>query len=119
MNSVTFRYINGFTCQILNDKLPFPFGKDGMSPDTIVRVGEEVLLMRDMDYSKHIWRLEELRWEVSNIEASTKWRSEERRLKTIEYYKKIISLMTSYKREVTIDEILTKENYFDTLCLAC
>lgn len=119
MNSVKFRYINGFTCLILNDRLPFPFGKDGMSPDTIVRIGDEVLLMRDMDYSKHIWKLEELRWEVSNIEASTKWRSEERRLKTIEYYKQIISLMTSYRREVTIDDLLTKESYIDSLCWAC
>lgn len=115
-----FRYINGFTCQILDDNLPFPFGRGGgRSPDVVVRVGDQIMLIRDLDYYKPIWNLIELKNEIINIEGSGKWRSEYRRLGTIRYYKQIVSIMTSYKRELIIDEVLSKYSYFDSFCLAC
>lgn len=117
MEGIRFTYINGVTCYILNDNLPYPFGKD-LDPDKIIRIGDEILLMRRVDYP-HFWKIEEMRDEISKIEVSNKWRSEERRVKTLKYYKEVLSLMTSYKRNITIDEVLTKENYLDSLCLAC
>jgi hypothetical protein len=117
---IKFTYKNGILYQILDDSIS-PY-------DRIVVINGEIFLMRDRE-SSPFWTISDLKNQISNIIKSS-WRSaqnpgftypssEKRRIKTLNYYKKIESIMVFYKREIKINNLLTKENYYDMLCLAC
>lgn len=62
--------------------------------------------------------INEVREEILNIE-STKWRSESRKSMKLKHLGEILSNMIIFNRDLVIDELLRKENYYDILCYAC
>lgn len=108
-----FRIISGVTYHILCDKLPFPFpfGKMGEQPPTIVLHDGEICLIRDMDFHYGDERIITLSWLKNDIEERSKinWGNVEYKKVYIEFYTNVIKLMTAYQREVTIDGVLRKE----------
>jgi hypothetical protein len=115
---MTIRTINGRWYQVLSDVL---YKNIGHTKDTIViGDGGDVILLRELDYTKPYWNIQDVKNEIADVANSTKWRSEERRTKTLQYYRNILNIMTGYIRNQTIDNILRNEDYnYDTLCLAC
>ena len=108
-----FRIIDNITYRILCDNvpIPFPFGKNGEQPPTIVLNNGEVSLLRDFDFHYGDDRIVALPWLVKDIDkkSKTNWRNDEYKKSYIGFYKSLIKLMTAYQREVTIDGILRKE----------
>lgn len=108
-----FRVIGGVSYHILCDRIPipFPFGKRGEQPPTIVLHDNEVCLIRDMDFHYGENTIITLSWLIddTNKKSKVNWRDLNYQKLWIEYYTEVIKLMTSYQREVTIDGILRKE----------
>ena len=48
-----------------------------------------------------------------------KWRSEERKQKTLIFLRETLNKMIAYKRQIKIDEVLDKTNKEDLIWLAC
>lgn len=116
-----FKIINRIAYQVLSDVKYSPFLKDGMESDTIALNGSDVVLLRDHDYTRYLWTVQDIKDEIDNINGSTKWRNEERRIKTLKYYRDILNIMVGYQREQVIDHVLRKEEDYnlDPLCYAC
>ena len=125
------RIINNRSFLILDELegLPNPFAKDGMEKDTIVKSHDDVILLRDLDYSKYTMSYGDIELEIDvlfrrmnnlkTIHISSRNRVVEECLDKINYYKSILSRMTTLMRENKIDEVLKKESDYDTVWLAC
>lgn len=113
---MTIRTIRGRWYQVLTDT----FTHTGYTKDTvIVDSNDDIVLLRERD-PKPYWGIQDIKNEINDITNSTKWRSEEGRAKTLQYYRNILNIMVGYKRNQTIDSVLRNEDYnYDTLCLAC
>lgn len=68
-------------------------------------------------WSKHL-DINDLREVISNTDSKT-WRSEDRKKTQIEHLRSVLSIMISHSRNMRIDELLTKESHYDTICYAC
>jgi hypothetical protein len=115
------RIIGRETYHILCDRLPipFPFGKNGEQPPTIVLHNGEVCLIRDLDFHYDNETTVTLSWLKNDIDekSKTNWRNDDYKKVYIGFYKKLIKLMVSYQRESTIDSVLRKEiDYQNWLC---
>ena len=92
------RVINNRTYYILQSRFTLPYlfylkvGSDGMEPDSIAQIGDEVVLLRDLDYKYPIMTIDELKSDI-NQKKSVNWRSPERKEKTILYLEKILKIM--------------------------
>jgi len=120
---MTIRSIRGKWYRVLADTLhsnSLHHQYHSHTRDTIVIDDSgDVIFLREMDYLKPHWSIQDVRNEIEGITNATHWRSEERRMKTLQYYRDVLNIMIGYQRNQTIDVILRNEDYNDTLCLAC
>jgi uncharacterized protein with FMN-binding domain len=85
----------------------------------ILKDGEIVYWQNANNYYRDMkLNVEMMKEYISEIEV-TKWRSEERRQKTLNFSREILNKMIAYKREIKIDEVLNKTRQEDILYLAC
>lgn len=117
--SVRYRIIGRTYYGILCDKLPFtyPFIKDGRESDIIALYNNKVCVIRDRDYVKEIFTLDDVRNEYDRI-FEKRWVNEDVKNSVIDYYKNLINLTVSYQREFKIDELLNKYD-INWVALAC
>jgi formylmethanofuran dehydrogenase subunit A len=95
-------------------KCPFNEKKDYI----ILKDGEIVYWQNANNYyiDKKL-NIEMMKEYISEIEL-TKWRSEERRQKTLNFSREILNKMIAYKREIKIEEVLNKTPK-ESVWLAC
>lgn len=100
---------NGDYFQVLEDlKCPFNEKKDHI----ILKDGEIIYWQNASNYyiDKKL-DIEMMKEYIDEIEA-TKWRSETRRQKTLDFSRETLSKMIAYKRELKIDKVLRDENEY-------
>lgn len=105
-----FLLINGLTFQILETIKSNPFDKD----DKIVMYNDRVGLLH-YDKCLFIEGVEE--WLLDTKEA--RWINKEHQISIIKYLEYILQKMKGYKRSQTLYEILDKDEYYNSLILAC
>ncbi len=106
---------NGEYYHIIEElKCPFNEKKDYI----ILKDGEIVYWQNANNYyiDKKL-NIEMMKEYISEIEL-TKWRSEERRQKTLNFSREILNKMIAYKREIKIEEVLNKTPK-ESVWLAC
>lgn len=107
---IQYSIINGETFQIL-EQISHSQRPD---VDRIALHHDRVcLLTKDRCY--FISGVEE--WLNETIES--KWINKEHQKRLIEYLRDVLNKMKSYKRSQTIYELLDKEDYYNSLILAC
>lgn len=121
------KIINNEAYYVLCDKLPIslvklfqPFTKRGEELPTIVLYDGEVHLIRDNNFHYGGDVIVSLTWLVDDIDKWSKlnWRNNEYKNIYLDFYQNLIKLMTSYQRDIKIDDVLNK-NEFDPIILAC
>lgn len=118
---MTVGMINGIWYQVLED-LVHESNNGNLYKDTIVVDNNgDVVLLRSVGFGFNPqWSIQGVKDEIDKIANSTKWRNEERRIKSLQYYRNVLNIMIGYKRSQTIDSVLDNDyNNYDTLCLAC
>lgn len=99
---------------------PFIDGKTHPSTEYIIIRNNKVIFWRD-----NIWPIEERFLDISELRDTikftelTNWRSENRKSIMLNHLRKVLSLMITHNRNLNIDEVLSKETYYDILCYAC
>jgi len=107
---IQYSIINGETFEIL-EQLSHP---QRLNDDRIaLHQGRVCLLTKNRCYFRS--GVEE--WLDDNIES--KWINKEHQKQLIEYLKIVLNKMTSYKRSQTIYDLLDRDNYYNSLILAC
>lgn len=120
------KIINNEAYYILCDELPIsliklfqPFSKRGEELPIIALYNGEVHLIRDNDIHYGGEVIVSLTWLVNDInqKEKVKWRSNEYRKIYLDFYQNLIKLMTSYQRDLKIDEVLRPKQ--DDVILWC
>ena len=96
------KIVNTKSYQVLMEIRNSPFLKYGMEPDIIALDNDTIIVIRDEDFSAHIWTLDDLKDEISQGIHFTDSES----VKVIQYYKEVLSTMITYKRDLKIKEVL-------------
>ena len=106
---------NGEWFQVI-EELECPLNE---SKHFIILKNDEILYWQNANsyYIDKKLNLEMMKEYVTEIEI-TKWRSEERKQKTLTFQKENLSKMIAYKRQIKIEEVLDKTNKED-LWLYC
>lgn len=93
------------------EELVCPFNE---KKDYIILIDSEIMYWQNANnyYIDKKLNIESMKEYVDEIE-STKWRSETRRQKTLDFSREILSKMIAYKREIKIDEVLNKTRQED------
>ena len=68
-------------------------------------------------WAKHL-DIKELRDVISESSSKT-WRNEDTKKRQLEHLRSVLSIMISHSRNMRIDELLTKESHYNTICYAC
>ena len=117
------RIINNEAYYVLCDKLPIsliklfqPFAKRGEELPTIVLYDGELHLIRDNDFHYGGEVIVSLTWLVDDIDKKSKlnWRNNEYKKIYLDFYQNLIKLMTSYQRDIKIDDVL-RPKHDDTI----
>ena len=107
---IQYSIINGQTFQILETIKSTPLDKEEKIVMHHDRVGllhaNQCLYMRGVED-----------WLMDTKEA--KWINKEHKASIIEYIEKVLIKMKGYKRSQTLYEILDKDEYYNSLILAC
>ena len=101
-----YRIIEDLVCPF-NDKKEF----------IILEDGEIIYWENTNPYRDVKMNVEMMKSHIIDIEI-TKWRSEERKQKTLKFLKETLSKMIAYEREIKIDEVLDKTPK-ESVWLAC
>lgn len=98
------------------EELVCPFNE---KKDYIILENDEILYWQNANnyYNDMKLNLEMMKDHIIEIEI-TKWRSEERKQKTLTFLRDTLSKMIAYEREIKINEVLDKTNKED-LWLYC
>ena len=98
---------NGEWYQVI-EELVCPFNE---KKDYIILKNDEILYWQNANDYYHDMKLdiEQMKSNIRQIEI-TKWRSEERKQKTLTFLRDTLSKMIAYKREFKINEVLDKTN---------
>lgn len=93
------------------EELVCPFNE---KKDYIILVNGEITYWQNANnyYVDKKLNIEAMKEYVDEIE-STKWRSETRKQKTLDFSRETLSKMIAYKREIKIDEVLNKTRQED------
>lgn len=106
---------NGEWYQVI-EELVCPFNE---KKDYIILENDEILYWQNANnyYNDMKLNLGMMKDHIIEIEI-TKWRSEERKQKTLTFLRDTLSKMVAYKRQIKIEEVLDKTNKED-LWLYC
>ena len=98
------------------EELQCPFGE---KKDFIILKDGEIMYWQNVNnyYRDMKLNVEMMKSHIIDTEI-TKWRSEERKQKTLKFLRETLSKMIAYEREIKINEVLDK-TLKDTLWLAC
>lgn len=88
------------------EELTCTFGEDKLY---IIIKGDQIMYLQNGNYRDMKLNVEEMRSHIIDVEI-TKWRSEERKRKTLEFLKETLAKMIAYEREIKIDTLLDKGN---------
>lgn len=88
------------------EELVCPFNE---KKDFIILDGGEIAYWQNVTnyYRDMKLNVEEMKSHIIDVEI-TKWRSEERKRKTLEFLKETLAKMIAYRREIKIDTLLDK-----------
>ena len=101
--------INGLTFEIL-ETIKSPFDKE----EKIVMNNDRVGLL---NYNRCLFVEGVEEWLIDTKEA--KWINKEHQISIIKYIEDVLIKMKGYKRSQTLYEILDKDEYYNSLILAC
>ena len=98
------------------EELKCPFNE---KKDYIILKDGEIIYWQNANnyYIDKKLNIEMMKEYISEIEV-TKWRSEERRQKTLNFSREILNKMIAYKRQIKIEEVLDKTPK-ESIWLAC
>ena len=85
----------------------------------ILKDGEIIFWQKDNNYYQEMTaNIETFRMSIEELEL-TNYRSQVRKDKTLVFLRETLGKMIAYKRQIKINEVLSKIREEDILCLAC